>query len=169
MALLQCPECRQQISDQAVFCPQCGMPRQDIAALARKIPWRALAHMWWIGYEWKSKATIGGWPLVHIAIGRSRQTGRLLVARGMIAIGQFAYGVITVAQFGVGILFGFGQFIAGVLAIGQFAAGIVVIAQFALGVFCLAQAGLGSAVWSVTRQDPAARIFFRQFRQLFAP
>lgn len=28
MALINCPECGKQISDQAASCPNCGMPRQ---------------------------------------------------------------------------------------------------------------------------------------------
>jgi hypothetical protein len=31
MALIQCPECKQQISDQAPVCPHCGAPRRDTA------------------------------------------------------------------------------------------------------------------------------------------
>lgn len=31
MALIKCPECGKQISDQAASCPNCGMPRQKIA------------------------------------------------------------------------------------------------------------------------------------------
>lgn len=44
------------------------------------------------GYEWKSETTILGWPLVHIAFGWNLRTGQLMVARGIIAIGQFAAG-----------------------------------------------------------------------------
>ena len=52
--------------------------------------------------DWKSRATVLDYPFVHIVFGRDVQ-GRLWVARGVIAIGQFAVGLITVAQFGLGL------------------------------------------------------------------
>ena len=156
MALIKCAECGADISEKAFACPKCGCPRQAMADLS------SLAHMAMWGYEWKSKKTVWGWPLIHIAVGRNKQTGRLLVARGIIAIGQFAVGGITIAQFGLGLVFGFGQFVTGALAIGQFAFGGTVIAQFAVGIYALAQLGYGSHVWSVSQQDPQAIMYFKQ-------
>jgi len=109
------------------------------------------------GYEWKSKARLCGLPLVHIAFGRDPKTGRLLAAKGIIAIGQFGLGVISIAQFGVGIVtvahFGIGglfclaQFAAGIAAVGQFAAGIAFgLGQFATGYAAIAQYGWGNFV-----------------------
>jgi hypothetical protein len=109
------------------------------------------------GYEWKSKARLCGLPLVHIAFGRDQKTGRLLAAKGIIAIGQFGLGVISIAQFGVGIVtvahFGIGglfclaQFAAGIAAVGQFAAGIAFgLGQFATGYAAIAQYGWGNFV-----------------------
>jgi hypothetical protein len=122
---------------------------------------------YWRGFEWKSKTEIAGWPLVHVAIGRDRETGKLLVAKGVIAIGQFGIGLITIAQFGIGILFGFGQFVGGFLAVGQLALGIyfglgqlatgaTAIGQFAFGEYVLAQIGYGKHVWSMKATDPTA-------------
>jgi hypothetical protein len=119
------------------------------------------------GFEWRSRAELFGWPLIHIAFGRSKQTEKLLVAKGIIAIGQFAIGIITIAQFGIGILFGFGQFIAGFIAIaqfalgicfglGQFATGFTAIGQLAFGRYVLAQIGFGDYVWSVKIKDAIA-------------
>ena len=65
---------------------------------------------------------LGGYPLVHIAFGKDSR-GKWRVAKGVIAIGQFALGLITVAQFGVGLLFGFGQFLFGGVVLAQFAGG----------------------------------------------
>jgi len=166
MALVYCPECMAQISEEAKTCPQCGYPLKEEPEPAAAVPQAR-----WRGYEWKSKTAIYGLPLIHIAIGRNKETGKLLVAKGIIAIGQFAIGLITVAQFGIGFLFGFGQFVAGAIAVGQFAGGIsfglgqfatgaVAIGQLAFGEYVLAQFGFGRHVWSKTIRDPEAVEYF---------
>jgi hypothetical protein len=158
MALAPCRECGAQVSTQAFTCPQCGAPRPT------NLAWKGS------GFEWKSQAAYGGWPLVHVAFGRDA-AGRWRVAKGVIAIGQFAVGLFTVAQFGVGILFGFGQFILGFTAlaqvavaaffgIGQVATGYVAIGQVVLAYYGLAQVGLAKFLWSVSRRDPEAVRFF---------
>jgi hypothetical protein len=158
MALTNCRECRAQVSDEARACPHCGAPRP--------------AQQDWTGtgFEWKSARDFRGYPLMHIAFGRDSR-GKLRVAKGVIAIGQFAIGLITVAQFGVGLLFGFGQFVAGLtvlaqfaggllLGIGQFATGYAAVGQFVLAYYGLAQLGLAEFMWSVARKDPEAVNFF---------
>ncbi|MBN3038522.1 MAG: zinc ribbon domain-containing protein [Candidatus Omnitrophica bacterium] len=165
MALIACPECGGSISDQALSCPRCGHPIKKDDAMAH--PYMRQ----WRGFEWRSKSELFGLPLIHIAFGRNKKTGRLLVAKGIIAIGQFAIGLVTFAQFGIGIAFGFGQFIASTVAIaqfalgiyfglGQFATGITAIGQFAFGRYVLAQAGYGEHVWSVKARDPEAVEYF---------
>ena len=124
-----------------------------------------------MGFEYKTKAEIRGWPLVHIAFGRDAD-GKLRVAKGIIAIGQFGIGLITFAQIGVGLLFGFGQFMAGLLAIGQFGLGVIMgigqfatghvaIGQIAVGDWVLAQAGLGIHRWTSATHDPQAVAYFK--------
>ena len=163
MALISCPERGKQVSDTAATCPNCGHPMISEVARAGAPRWR--------GYQWRTEAEILGWPLVHVAWGRDKHTGRLLVARGVIAIGQFAIGLVSIAQFGIGFLFAFGQFAGGWLAIGQFAAGVyfglgqfatgwTAIGQFALGEYVLAQIGYGKHVWSVGVKDPEAIEYF---------
>jgi len=126
----------------------------------------------WRGYQYKTKTTIGGWPLVHIAVGRDKNTGKLLVAKGIIAIGQFGIGLVTIAQFGIGIVFGLGQFMAGLAVVaqfalgfyfglGQFATGLVAIGQFAFGEYVLAFKGYGKHVWSQEVADPEAVEYFK--------
>lgn len=165
MALIQCPECRERISEHALACPRCGNPMKPVA----QVP--SMNRIFWFGYEWKSRKELFGWPLVHIAIGRDRATGRILVAKGIIAVGQFGIGVFTIAQFGIGLLFGFGQFIGGPIAVaqfalglflglGQFATGVTAIGQIAFGKYVLAQAGFGKYVWSVKVKDPEAIEYF---------
>ena len=160
--LSTCPDCGHSVSRRAISCPQCGAPLAAGPSPYRKPDW---------GIEWKSQASIGSWPLIHVAIGR--KNGRLMVARGVIAIGQFGIGLITIAQFGVGLLFGFGQFVLGltvvaqfaiglIFALGQFAVGYVAIGQFAAGYYILCQIGFGEFVWSMARKDPEAVAFFQQ-------
>lgn len=163
MSLIYCPECSAEISDKAVACPKCGNPMKKPAQMVAIRSW---------GYEYKSKATFWGWPVVHVAIGRNPETGKLMAAKGIIAIGQFAIGVITIAQFGIGFLFGFGQFVGGLITIGQFAAGILfglgqfatgitAIGQFAIGKYVLAVIGYGEHVWSRKVKDPEAVEYFK--------
>ena len=165
MALTSCPECDGSVSEQAAVCPHCGHPLKTEAPPSPQ-PQRS----YW-GWEWKSKTRILDLPLIHVAIGRDRKTGKFLVAKGVVAIGQFALGVITIAQFGVGLLFGFGQFVAGYYAIGQVALGITLgigqvatgmtaIGQFAFGKYVLAQIGFGKHVWSIKVKDPEAIDYF---------
>jgi hypothetical protein len=126
-ALRPCRACKNDVSVEARTCPKCGAP----------FPTRTTANV--TGYEWKSKTTVCGIPLVHVAFGRDRN-GKMRVAKGVVAIGQFGIGAITIAQFGVGLLFGLGQFVAAPIAIGQFAAGLVAVGQVGIGVLH----GLGS-------------------------
>jgi len=165
MALITCPECGAKISEKAATCPKCGYPMKPMADLERII--RRL----WRGFEWKSKTELFGWPLIHIAVGRNKETGKLMIAKGIIAIGQFGIGVITIAQFGIGVLFGLGQFVGGVFAVGQFAlgiyfglgqfaTGIIAIGQLAFGSYVRAQMGYGRYVWSSKVKDPQAIEYF---------
>jgi hypothetical protein len=111
-----CRECQREVSEQALACPQCGAP----------YPARASWDGW--GYEYKSQVTIAGLPLVHISF-KYRPNRTPVVARGIIAIGQFGCGVVCISQFGVGVLC-VGQFTVAGLALGQFGAAYSLIAQF---------------------------------------
>ena len=160
MPITQCRECQQEVSTEANSCPHCGAP------FPARREWKGT------GFEWKTKTTLYGYPLVHIAFGRDAHN-KVRVAKGVIAIGQFGIGLITVAQFGVGILFGFGQFmfgltaiaqfaIAGLFGAGQFATGYIAIGQFAVGYYALAQMGFARYIWSTATKDPEAVKFFEQ-------
>jgi len=148
MALTRCRECGNDVSEEAVSCPHCGAPYPSRAE------WKGR------GFEWKSAASVGEIPLCHIAFGRDSK-GKRRVAKGIVAIGQYAVGVITVAQFGVGILT-LAQFGAGALfTIGQFALGYAVIGQVAVGYYALAQIAVAEFGWSMYTRDPEALEFFR--------
>jgi hypothetical protein len=158
MSLKPCRECGREISTDALACPECGAP------FPARVKWTGA------GLEWKSRTTVLGFPLVHVAFGRDGQ-GKLRVAKGIIAVGQFAVGLITLAQFGIGILFGFGQFLIGLtvvaqfaggllLGIGQFATGIIVVGQVAVGVYAICQLGLATYMWGPSRTDMEAVAMF---------
>lgn len=169
MALINCPECEEEISNEAAACPYCGYPIKPPPPPQPVVVQQQVRRP---GFEWRSKACVGRWPLVHVAIGWNPETGRLHVARGVIAIGQFGVGLITIAQFGVGLLFGLGQFVAApfvvaqfalalVFAFGQVAIGLVAIGQLGFGYYVRAAAGYGRYVWSSAIQDGEAIDFFR--------
>jgi hypothetical protein len=113
-----CRECRREISEQAFACPQCGAP----------YPARESFDGW--GFEYKSPLTIAGWPLLHISF-KYRLNRTPVVARGIIAIGQFGCGVVCISQFGIGLL-SISQFTIAGYALAQFAAAYSLIAQFGL-------------------------------------
>ena len=115
-----CANCGKPLPPRFAVCPQCG---------ARKI----IAY----GYEWKSRGTWMGEPLIHIAFG-SEPTGRPRTARGVIAIGQRAVGGVA-----IGIMAG-GFIAIGLVAGGVFSVGIVAIgAVAALGVNAAGMVAIG--------------------------
>ncbi|MCX7829819.1 MAG: zinc-ribbon domain-containing protein [Acidobacteria bacterium] len=86
-----CRDCGTEVSESALQCPKCG------AIYPYKEKWDGY------GYEYKSKATIMGIPLIHISF-KYKPNFLPVPARGIIAIGQFGAGVINISQFGVGVL-----------------------------------------------------------------
>ena len=113
-----CRECQQTVSEQALACPKCGAP----------YPARAEFTGW--GFEYKSEATMLGLPVLHISFkyGPNRVP---VPARGIIAIGQFAFGVFTISQLGIG-LFSASQFTVAGYALAQFAFAYSLIAQMGI-------------------------------------
>jgi hypothetical protein len=128
-----CRECKAEISEQAFACPKCGAP----------YPAKPMWDGW--GYEYKSKETLWGIPLVHVSF-KYRPNRMPVPAKGILAIGQFACGVVTVAQFGIGLV-----------TIAQFAVAGWALAQICVGWSILAQIGIyihsgrGQLVASVSR------------------
>ncbi len=76
-------------------------------------------------FEYKSKRTLFGLPLVHVNIGFGR------TAKGIIAVGLAAKGIVSFGLVGVGVI-SFGLLSLGVLAFGTLSAGL-----FAAGAVCL--------------------------------
>lgn len=131
--------------------------------------------------EFRSHGTFLGLPLLHYTSGRSPETGRRVVAKGVLAvgrvamgflaIGQAAFGLLAIGQLGLGLFLGLGQACCGWIAVGQVAVGLafglgqvatgaVVVAQVGFGERVLAQLGWGDAVWSTSRHDPEAIDYF---------
>jgi len=127
------------------------------------------------GFEWKTERCLFGLPLICVAFGRD-EAGRLRVARGIVAVGQFAVGAVALGQVAFGFLFAFGQAAAGLTAIGQLAVGLAVAGQFAagylalgqvvVGVYALGQVGWGTFVWSSRRDDMEALSVFYTLKMI---
>jgi len=113
-----CRECKHVVSEQALACPNCGAPRPSLEK------WDG-----W-GYEYKSAITVLGLPLIHISF-KYRPNRVPVVARGVIAIGQFACGLVTISQFGIGLI-SISQFTIAGLALAQFAVAYSLVAQFGI-------------------------------------
>ena len=113
-----CRECKQEVSEQATACPQCGAP------FPAKEKWDG-----W-GFEYKTEATFFGLPWLHISF-KYRPSNRPVPATGILAIGQFACGVFTLSQFGIG-----------VVSVSQFTIAGYALAQFALAYSLIAQMGI---------------------------
>jgi hypothetical protein len=127
------------------------------------------------GFKWKTQASFFGIPLICVAYGRDER-GRPMVAKGFVAVGQFALGGLAIGQFGIGILC-IGQFAAGlvalgqlalspVVAFGQLAVGTFAIGQFVIGKFGRGQFGWAEYLWSPDRADMEAVAMFETIEWL---
>ena len=100
-------------------------------------------------YEYKSRRTLFGLPLVHIRLG-DRGTG---LAKGVLAIGNYAVGVFAIGGFSfglvsigglsLGLLFSLGGLAVGALAVGGFALGLVALGGGAVGLFSMGGGAVG--------------------------
>ncbi len=97
-------------------------------------------------FEYKSKTTLFGLPLVHINF------GVFAVAKGIIAIGPVAVGLLSIGVFGVGLLtlscfalglVALGAIAAGGIALGGVAAGFIALGGLAFGVYSLGGCSIG--------------------------
>lgn len=84
------------------------------------------------GYEYRSKASLLGIPLVHINVSRSGRPHRMRVARGIIAIGDMAIGLVALGGFAIG-----------GLCVGGISLGLLAFAGIAMGVFALGGVAIG--------------------------
>jgi len=131
--------------------------------------------------EFTSHRAWAGLPLVHYTQGKCPETGKRIIAHGVIAIGRFArgliaigqasIGLIAIGQLGVGLLFGLGQAATGAVCIGQLALGMffgvgqiatgyIAVGQIAVGTYVWAQMGWGDHVWDSRNVNAVAQDFF---------
>jgi len=146
---------------------------------------------WWRRYvyangelfeEFMSHKRLWGLPLFHYTRGRCPETGKRVMAKGIIAMGRLAigfiaighaaFGLVAIGQLGLGLIFGLGQASSGLFCIGQlsigfyfglgqFATGYIAVGQFAIGKYVLAQMGFGRYVWDMHAVSPVAEKFFK--------
>ena len=93
---------------------------------------------WGWHYEYKSKRTLCGMPLIHINL-RDRGVCR---AKGVIAIGNIATGLVAIGSICAGVL-SFGCISAGILSLGALALGLLSIGGFSMGLFALGGIAIG--------------------------
>lgn len=112
-------------------------------------------------YEYKSKRTLFGIPLVHINVGRGIYVAKGVLAIGNIAVGGLSVGILSLGGLCFGALAGGMMSIAGLalgflLAIGGLAAGIIAIGGLAVGIFAIG--GLSIGMFSLGGCAIASRI-----------
>ena len=91
-----------------------------------------------IEYEYKSKRTLFGLPLVHINLGRG-----IKKAKGIVAIGNISYGIISAGFLSFGI-FSFGLLSVGLISFAAIAIGLLLgVGAIAIGTFSIGAISIG--------------------------
>jgi transcriptional regulator with XRE-family HTH domain len=112
-------------------------------------------------YEYKSKETLYGLPVVHINIGFGNRRAKGIVAIGNVAQGFVSIGLVSAGLVSIGLLslglIGFGVLALGLLlAIGTVSIGIFSIGAIAVGIFTLGAVSIG--VYSIGALAVASRV-----------
>lgn len=112
-------------------------------------------------YEYKSRRTFRGLPLVHINIGRGifKAKGVLavgtiasglisigLVCTGLISLGMLSLGLISFGAISLGLLLSVGGISVGALAIGGLAIGILAIGGCAIGMYSMGGCAIAAKI-----------------------
>ena len=112
-------------------------------------------------YEYKSKRTCLGLPLVHVNVGRGIYVAKGIIAIGNISVGlvslgilalgglclgPLALGLISLGSLAVGLLLALGGLAIGTIAIGGLALGIFAIGGVAIGMFSLGGCAIASHI-----------------------
>jgi hypothetical protein len=157
------------------FVCQKGLCKRCVASDTPRVLCRSCRERGTIGFEYKSAASFGNWPLVHISTGLDPLTMRPKVARGVIAIGGVAIGglaiggavlgLFTLGGVSLGLIFAAGGVALGVgLSVGGLAVGSVAVGGLAVGfLYALGGAAFGPAIIDGRRCDDAAREFLSRW------
>lgn len=100
--------------------------------------WETLFGMPAYHYEYKSKRTVFGMPLLHVNVG----WGRPYVAKGIFAVGGIAVGVVSLGGIAFGV-FAFGALALGLLSFAGIAVGLLACGGMAAGGAALGGAAVG--------------------------
>ena len=113
------------------------------------------------GYEYKSKRTLFGLPLVHINVGFGIRSAKGvlaigtiargfvsigLVSVGLLSIGLLSLGLLAFGTFALGLLAAFGGIAIGTVAVGAIALGVVTLGAMAIGMFSTGALAIGSHI-----------------------
>lgn len=112
-------------------------------------------------YEYKSKRTLLGLPLVHINYGHGLRRAKGIIAIGNIATGWVALGGVTLGFFSLGglsfgLLLALGGVALGAVAVGGVAAGLATLGAVALGL--LAWGGVACGMYCAGGVALASRV-----------
>lgn len=140
MTLIKCPECKNDISDNAVICPHCGNA----------------GNRFLFGYEYRSEKMLFGLPLVHIVLGPAFNpaTGKIRVAKGIIAVGGIAFGFLAMGGMAFGAI-SLGGVAVGLAALGGCALGVglalggLAIGFIAMGGMAIGYYAIGGVAWGI--------------------
>jgi hypothetical protein len=121
------------------------------------------------GFEYKSTAAIGEWPLVHICMGIDPLTMRPRAAKGVVAIGNIAVGglalgglalgLVAIGGVSIGLACALGGAALGLgLSVGGLAFGSIAVGGLAIGLkYAIGGAAFGPSVIDGRGCDEAAR------------
>lgn len=91
-----------------------------------------------VEYEYKSKRTLFGLPIVHINLGRGMKK-----AKGIIAMGNISYGVVSIGFLSLGV-FSIGLLSIGLVSIAAIAIGLLLgVGAIAIGTFSMGAISIG--------------------------
>ncbi len=102
-------------------------------------------------YEYKSKRTLCGIPLVHINVGRGIHKAKGIIAigtiaKGVISIGALSAGLLSLGAISLGLLLSAGAISIGTIAFGGFSLGIFAIGGCAVGIYSIGGCAIGNKI-----------------------
>lgn len=111
-----------------------------------------------IKFEYKSKTTLFGIPLVHVKLGRAKGIFAVgLMATGFVSFGFLSIGLMSLGLLSLGLL-SFGTISLGALSAGAVSIGIIAVGGVAFGVFTVG--GLSIGMYSLGGCAIASKIAF---------